>query len=191
MKNREIEIQVNVENIDSLVRFFKENAKLKSKVHQIDEYFSPPHRDFLKKRPVEEWLRLRNSNNKYYITYKRWHYIKNGEGYYCDEYETQVGSLAKLKKILKVLDFKPLVVVDKKRQTWMWKDYKISIDSVKDIGEFVEIEYIGKNKKRKPQEIIKEMINFLKKINCGKIKMNRVGYPFQLLFPEEVKYKEL
>jgi len=34
------------------------------------------------------------------------------------------------------------------------------------------------------------MIKFLKNIGCGKIKRNYVGYPFQLLFPSEVKLEE-
>jgi len=34
------------------------------------------------------------------------------------------------------------------------------------------------------------MVNFLKSIGCGKIERNYVGYLFQLLFPEEVKFEE-
>ena len=53
----------------------------------------------------------------------------------------------------------------------------------------IEIEYIGKDNKVDPKKITEEMIEFLKKIDCGKITRNYVGYPFLLLFPEEVKYE--
>jgi len=75
------------------------------------------------------------------------------------------------------------------RKVWTCENYEIAIDSVKGLGDFVEIEYIGKEKKVDPEKITEEMVNFLKSIGCGKIKRNYVGYPFQLLFPEEVKYE--
>ena len=95
-----------------------------------------------------------------------------------------------MKKILEVLNFKSIVKVDKLRKTWTYKNYEIATDSVKGLGDFVEIEYIGKDEKVDPKKITEEMINFLKSVGCGQIKRNYVGYPFQLLFPKEVKYEE-
>lgn len=34
------------------------------------------------------------------------------------------------------------------------------------------------------------MVKFLKNIGVGKIKRNYVGYPSQLLFPDQVKWEE-
>ena len=190
MKNVEIEIQVNIENSDPLIDFLEKNAKFKVKNHQVDEYFSPAHRDFVAVRPVNEWLRLRNSNGKYSINYKNWHREKNGKSHYCDEYETEIEDLFQFKNILNILNFRSLVKVDKVRKIWTYKNCEIAVDSVKGLGDFVEIEYIGKNEKVNPEEITEEMIKFLKNIGCGKIKRNYVGYPFQLLFPSEVKLEE-
>ncbi|MBZ9569403.1 class IV adenylate cyclase [Patescibacteria group bacterium] len=190
MNNVEIEIQVNIENSKPLIEFLKKNAEFKSEKHQVDEYFSPAHRNFIAVRPVNEWLRLRDSGGKYFINYKNWYFDKDGRSYHCDEYETEIENLIQLKKILEALNFQSLVKVDKIRKVWVYKNYEISIDSVKELGDFVEIEYIGKNKKVNPKKVTEEMINFLKNIGCGKIKRNYVGYPFQLLFPEEVKYEE-
>ena len=190
MTDVEIEIQVNIENSKPLLAFLEKNADFKSEKHQIDEYFSPTHRNFTEVRPVKEWLRLRDSGNKYSITYKNWHYDESGRSHSCDEYETEIEGLDQLKKILNVLDFKPVVRVDKLRKIWIYKDYEVAVDSVKRLGDFVEIEYIGKNKKADPKKVTEEMINFLKSVGCGQIKRNYVGYPFQLLFPEEVKFEE-
>ena len=190
MTDVEIEIQVSIENNKPLINFLEKNADFKKESHQIDEYFSPTHRNFVEARPLKEWLRLRDSGGKYSINYKNWHYDKDGKGHHCDEYEAKIEDLNQLKKILDVLNFKPLVKVDKIRKTWVYKDYEIAVDSVKGLGDFVEIEYIGREEKVDPKKITEEMINFLKSVGCGQIKRNYVGYPFQLLFPEEVKYEE-
>jgi len=190
MTDVEIEIQVSIENSKPLINFLEKNADFKKESHQIDEYFSPVYRNFVEARPLKEWLRLRDEGDSYSINYKNWHYDKNGKAYHCDEYESKVEDLTQLKKILDVLNFKFIVKVDKLRKTWTYKNYEIATDSVKGLGDFVEIEYIGKDEKVDPKKITEEMINFLKSVGCGRIKRNYVGYPFQLLFPEEVKLEE-
>lgn len=190
MNDVEIEITLNIENNKPLMEFLEKNAEFEKEKHQIDEYFSPAHRDFLDVRPVKEWLRLRDVDGEYSINYKNWHYDKNGKSYHCDEYETKVEDLRQIKKILDILNFKSLVKVDKIRKTWIYKDYEIDIDSVKKLGDFVEVEYIGKDEDVDPKKITEEMINFLKNLGCGKIKRDYIGYPFRLLFPDEVKSEE-
>lgn len=191
MRDIEVEIQVNIENIEPLIKFLQENAKFKGEKHQTDEYFSPSHRNFTEVRPVKEWLRLRDSDGKYSINYKNWHFNKNGKSHHCDEYQTKIEDLTQLRKVLEALNFKSLIKVDKMRKVWIYKDYKISVDSVKNLGDFIEIEYMGEGEKLNPKKITDEMINFLKDRGCGKISRNYVGYPFQLLFPGEVKFEEL
>ena len=191
-KNIEIEIQVQVENAKPFISFLKKSAKEVFSARQIDEYFIPKHRDFLASKPVSEWLRLRCMDNSYSINYKYWHYDKNGKSSnYCDEYETKVESIDSLKMILQSLDFKPIVKVDKKRTSYLFENYEISIDSVAELGDFIEIEYKGKSGGDKAKEITDEMIQFLKSFNVGKIYKNYVGYPFQLLYPEDFKLEEL
>ncbi len=188
-KNIEIEIQVNVENSKPLIEFLEKNGSFQSEKRQVDEYFSPAHRDFISVRPAAEWLRLRDAEGKYSINYKNWHFDKNGKSHYCDEFETKLESIEPARKILSALNFKPLVVVDKLRKIWTYKDFEIAVDSVKSLGDFVEIEYIGKDEKVNPEKVTGEMVDFLKQVGCGKITRNYVGYPFLILFPNEVKYE--
>ncbi len=190
MNNIEIEIQVNIENSKPLIEFLGKKGQFKAEKRQMDEYFSPAHRNFIEIRPIKEWLRLRDSNGKYSVNYKNWHFDENGKSHYCDEYEAKIEDLAQVKKILDALNFKSLVKVDKVRKTWEYKDYEIDLDSIKGLGDFVEIEYIGKDERVNPEKITAEMMNFLKDLGCGRIKRNYVGYPFQLLFPDEVKFEE-
>jgi len=190
MKNIEIEIQVNIENSKQLLEFLDKNGKFIGEKHQIDEYFSPAHRNFLKPRPMHEWLRLRDSNGKYSINYKNWHFDDSGKSYHGDEYESKIEDLKQVKEILEALDFKMCVEVDKLRKIWIYKDYEVAVDSVKNLGSFVEIEYKGKDDDVDPKKATEGMIAFLKGVGVGKIKRNYVGYPFQLLFPKEVKFEE-
>lgn len=187
-KSIEIEIKVKIENASSLINFLKKNAKYQGTKTQIDEYFVPKHRNFLKFRPTREWLRLRSVDNLSSINYKNWHYDKNGKTNYCDEFETQVSDIKQMNNIFEALDMKSVATVDKKRETWLYKDFEISIDKVKKLGTFVEIEYKG-SKSADPKETTDKMIDLLKEAGCGKINRNYQGYPFLLLFPKEAKFE--
>ena len=189
MENVEIEIQVKVENSQPLLEFLDKNAQFKEENRQIDEYYSPAHRDFAAARPNKEWFRLRDSSGKYSLNYKNFYYDSEGKSTYCDEYELVLGDANQMRKILSSLNFKNIIIADKVRKSWDYKDWEISMDSVKGLGDFVEIEYKGKDD-ADPKQIAAEMIKFLKDIGCGKIQRNYVGYPFQLLFPEEIKFEE-
>ena len=189
-QDKEIEIQVQIESNINLFSFLEKKAKFVGETHQIDRYFTPAHRKFTELKPVKEWLRLRDSSGKFSINYKYWHYDADGKSNYCDEYETQIESIEQMKKIFGVLDIKEVVIVDKVKKIFLYKDYEIATDSVKGLGNFVEIEFKGKVGGRDPAKITSEMVLFLKKIGCGKIARNFVGYPFQLLFPNEVKFRD-
>jgi adenylate cyclase, class 2 len=185
MNDAEIEIQVSVEHLQPLKDFLAKHARSKGRQHQIDEYFTPAHRDFLAVRPAVEWLRLRNADGVYY---KYWHHGPDGKSHHCDEYESQVESLDQLKKIFQALNLQSLVTIDKRRATWNYQDWEIALDQVKGLGDFVEIEYKGAAVIDQAMATT-EMIKFLKAAGCGRIEINYSGYPFMMLYSEEVKYE--
>lgn len=191
MKNIEIEIQVKLQKTKPLIDFLKKNAKLIGTQRQIDKYFTPKHRDFLAKKKVNEWLRLRSSEKGGSINYKNWKYDETGRSHHCDEYETKVESLDSLENIFAALDHKEICRVDKTRTIYKYKNYEISIDKVKGLGQFVEIEFLGETNK-KPAEVTNEMISFLKKLGIGKISRNFRGYAYMAAFPKrEIEWEEL
>ncbi len=187
--NIEIEIQVNIENPGPLMEFLSKNADFRSEKRQIDEYFSPKHENFLDSRPITRWLRIRDDGKKRFVNYKNWHLDDDGKSLYCDEHETTIDDPDQIRKIFSFLNIKSIGTVDKIRKTWVYRDYEIAIDSVKGLGDFVEIEYIGKNDSVDPKVVTDEMISFLKRLDCGKIQRNHLGYPFLILFPEEARYE--
>lgn len=184
-QNIEIEIQVQVEHAEPLLAFLQSQAQFQKEAHQRDEYFSPGEKDFLKVRPAKEWLRLREANGTWSINYKNWHYDEQGKSQHCTEYETKIEQGERMRHILLALRYSPIVVVEKVRNIYLYKDYEIAIDSVKDLGEFVEIEYCGTQTITDPKRVTDDMVAFLKEVGCGKILRNYVGYPFLLLFPDE------
>jgi adenylate cyclase class 2 len=125
------------------------------------------------------------------FNYKNWHFDKDGKSNYCDEFETRIEDIHAAEKILEALEFNNIITVDKLRKIWTFGDYEIALDSIKNLGDFVEIEYIGSDDKIDPKKVTDEMIKFLKEIGVGKITRNYVGYPFIVLFPDEVKYEIL
>lgn len=189
--NQEIEIQVNMEDSSSLLNFLKTKGNFKHEVRQIDRYFSPANNSFLAKRPVSRWLRLRQTDKGCSFNYKNWYFGKEGKSNYCDEFETKIENIDAVEKILVALEFNNIVTVDKLRKIWTFGDYEIAVDSIKNLGDFVEIEYIGSDNEIDPKKVTDEMIKFLKEIGVGKITRNYVGYPFIMLFPDEVKYEIL
>lgn len=192
MENMEIEIQARVEDIKPLKDFLEASADFLGEKRQIDEYYTPAHRDFASMRPIKEWLRLRDAAGKYSVTYKNWHHGKDGQSLdYCDEYETELKDGESFRKILQAMDFKFLTVVDKIRKIWVYQNYEIALDSVLNLGDFVEIEYKDKEDNLEPEKILKDSVFFLKSFGCGKLERNNGGYPFLLMFPEEAKYEEI
>ena len=190
-QNIEIEIQVNIENSAPLSDLLKSQGVFVHEVRQIDEYFSPTSDNFLAVRPISRWLRIRQTEKGNSFNFKNWHFDADGKSNYCDEFETKIEDIEATRKILAALNFNSIVVVDKLRKIFTYENYEIAIDSVKGLGDFVEIEYIGNDETINPKEVTSAMILFLKNLGVGKITRNHVGYPFILLFPNEVKYEIL
>lgn len=190
-KNIEIEIQVVVENSKSLLDFLAKEGEFKFEKRQVDEYFTPKENNYTAVRPIKEWLRLRESEGKYTLNYKNWHYDEKGLSYHCDEYETEIGDAGQMKKILEAQQYKPLVTVDKIRRVYHYKDYEVAIDKIKGLNDSVEVEYIGQDEKAAPEKVCEQMQAFVKSLKVGRVRINRQGYPFLLLFPEEAEWEEL
>src|SRR4051812_9453542 len=95
----EIELKVTLENIAPLLSLLERKGTFSYEDHQVDEYYIPAHRNFIAEKPIKEWLRLRNSNGTFYVTYKKRYYNADGTSNYADELETEIKDLETMKKI--------------------------------------------------------------------------------------------
>ena len=86
-----------------------------------------------------------------------------------------------LKKIFKVLGLEEIAYVDKIRRIYKYKDkYEISLDIVKKLGYFVEIEIKKYNKDLSLEydELLKVVKNFGLNLN----NIDRRGYPYYMVY---------
>ena len=107
-------------------------------------------------------MRLRESPKGKSITYKHFHPENVKITDYCDEYESIVENIDAVKKIFEALDMKEVIVVEKYRKVWIYKEVEIAVDEVTDLGGFVELEVIksfkdGKEGKKYLREILDEL----------------------------------
>jgi adenylate cyclase, class 2 len=152
----EIEIKARLrdkEKIKSQLKIL--GATEKKKKHQLDRYYNHPTKDI---RETNEYIRLRYLSNE-------------NEGIFCyhinlkgatEELEVAIKDIDKFKKILELSGYKKLGLIDKKRETFVLKDFEITLDEVKNVGNFIEIETEGnlnevKEKKVKCIELLKRL----------------------------------
>lgn len=147
---------------------------------QVDEYFTPQHRNFLAPVFPFEWLSLRKRGDKILLNYK--HYFpENVEVHdYCDELEIEIQQPEKLKKTFTALNFRSLVIVKKARETYIYQDqFEIALDQVKSLGYFIEIEALkdfGGVKETK-----KELLRLAKRFGLDHTRADKRGYPYLML----------
>lgn len=178
-KNIEVELKFIVDDEKFLLDWLKLNAKLIYTDRQIDKYFTPIHRDFLSVEQPIEFLRVRNSQGKWSITYKYFH-SNNGQYSYCDEYESELSDGESLLKIFKKLELKHLVTVDKIRSSYSYKGFEIELDNVKGIGLICEIEI--KDKFDSPEEALLKIKDLAKdlKLKQGTQEIQKGRYMIML-----------
>ncbi len=175
----EIELKFPLENPEKAIQTLNEKAEQISEDYQKDNYYLPVHRNFIEKKPVSEWLRIRESKNKPTINYKKWH-NDNAHAISCEELETAIENIEHLKNILNRLDFKELIIIEKIRKNWKYKNTIISIDKITDLGYFIEIE-IEKYKFEDIDKVKEYLHNILKELGLKLGKQDFEGYPYLLL----------
>lgn len=159
--NLEIEVKIKSDNtltnrIESLL---KEQAKFIETVHEQDTYFIP-NTNF-----DNQWLRIRIENGKSILTYKKKIIDKC-----CEELETLFDNNGNLEKTLINLGFNKKGIIDKQRSKYLYDNkYEISLDNVKDIGLFIEIEV-----KRIDKDKIIEYANLLQLLRYLNIDINLI-----------------
>ena len=172
----EVEIRTLIENYSDTENKLKSYPLVKQKI-QIDEYFSHPSRDFYANPVLREYLRIRH-DKKPCLEYHKAH-IKNGKKTHTEEFEVIIEDTAKMKEILLQLGFKPLVTVEKDRKIFDCGEFEASLDNIKELGSFLEIE--AKRDFGGIEKTIQECINFLEKLGLEYMPAPQKGYPDMLV----------
>ena len=181
-KFREIEIKHPLKSSkENLIKRINElGAEQTNKLQiQEDTYYVPKHRNFLDEEIVSEWLRIRKTEKKTNVNFKRWLPIGQENQTHCDEYETSISNVEAMEKIFFALDIKEIVKVRKERSTWLLNGVEIALDSVDNLGDFIELE--AKVLNDDVEAAHKLLQDVLKLLDVEVLPRDRRGYPYQLL----------
>lgn len=174
----EIKIKLSEEEALQLKSTLDSIASFSNESHQVDTYYQPKYRKFLRDSDEEvlEWLRIGLRGNKKILNYKHWYQNK-----YCDEFEVTIDDEVNLDKIFKILDLEVIAVVDKTRKKYMYKDkYEIALDYVENLGHFVEIEV--KEYHLDPLKEYDLLIDVVKDLNLNLQNIDKRGYPYHIIY---------
>jgi len=131
MPNIEIEHKYQVKDLEVIKKGLQKiGAKREGEKHVVDVYFEVPNNPEGRK-----YLRVRNKGGKSEISYSYAESESDTHGW-----ETAVESKEMAEEIFLQLGFKHDVIVDKKRETYVYKNSEVVLDTVANLGSFVEIE---------------------------------------------------
>lgn len=172
----EIKIKISENDYKRLLNFMTQKAEFIKESNQVDTYYQPTYRKFLNDKEVNEWLRIGERGNKTILNYKNWH-----DNMYCDEYEVEIDNKDNLDRIFKILGLEQIAVVDKKRIIYFYLEkYEISLDFVKDLGYFIEIEV--KKYTKSPIDEYSDLLKLAKNLALNLDNIDKRGYPYHIIF---------
>jgi adenylate cyclase class 2 len=135
----EVEIKAKIENIETVEKqLIGLKALFKEKTVEEDHYYQHPCRDF---HMTDEALRIRISGDRCFVTYKGPKIDKDTKS--RTELEIKIENPESYKRLLEHLGFKDAGTVLKTRKTYTFQDCSIMLDSVNELGNFLEIECFG------------------------------------------------
>jgi len=184
MAHNNIEVEIKLKLTETQFVAVKDRlckiATAKKDSSQADEYFTPAHRNFLDYDYPYEWLRIGQRGGKTILNYKHFHPENTMPFTHCEEFETEVTSPERLQKIFSSLDIKPLVTVDKKRESFAYKDeFEVALDTVKELGHFMEIEAMKDF--GSIEETRKRLQSFAESLGVDPKTSVERGYPYLLM----------
>lgn len=167
---KEVEVKAKINNPDNLTTQLKDlGCELGDPIIQNDIIFLPAglsYEDDLLGRNI---LRIRKTDGRIVFTLKQ----PQSNELDCIEKELEIGDVENMEEILKLVGFYEAVRVNKTRVKCKYKDYKICIDKVEELGDFIEVEKITDEDAAKVQD---ELFDFLQSIGVDKDDREVHGY---------------
>ncbi len=188
---KEIEIRAKLLNREEVISYLSSKGIVQTyENHQIDTYYDNPSCTFFSDPDnVYKWLRIRVESGKITLNFKHWLPEDAPIKTYCEESEFELSSLSDMPSFLPKFGlsahgYVPIIVVDKLRKSFMYKNCEISIDRVKDLGDYIEIEYKGTSDDvGAVQGLLKSI---LEEIGAKVGPMDHKGYAYHLI---KLKFK--
>jgi transcriptional regulator with XRE-family HTH domain len=106
----EIKIKMSENEFNDFNALIEKNSVFIKQINQVDEYFTPSHRDFTKEKYPYEWISIRQRGNKNIINYKHWYPENELKSTHCDELEVEIDDVENMNKIFNVLGLKSFAI---------------------------------------------------------------------------------
>ncbi len=137
---------------------------------QADTYYGAPYRDFAK---TDEALRVRVQDNKYFLTYKgpKMDSVSKTR----KEYEVEFNDAESMGNILSSLGFSPVATLVKKRKKFRLGDFLISLDEVRKLGDFMEVE-VSLRDSKSHEDKVESIFRLFEKLGINRDKSIRKSY---------------
>ena len=176
----EVEVKVSVEDPKQMERSIIELGATPIGIDvQADTYYNASHCDFGK---TDEALRIRVQDDQAFLTYK---------GPKMDdvsktrkEIQVEIQDTESMGNILTSLGFSPVAIVTKKRKNFRIGDFYISLDEVRDLGHFMEVE-ITMKEPRNYREKVESIFKFMAKLDIKRESTIRKSYLEMMLEKNE------
>jgi len=146
----EIEIKFRIEDVGRVEEKVKKFAEFVIDKIEEDIYFNSPIRDF---KRYDEALRIRKDIEGVSITYKGPKIDKETKS--REEIKVGVDNYDKAVLLLKKLGFREVGKVLKRRKIYRHNNVLICIDSVFNLGDFIEIEVVSDDIEKAKEEVFK------------------------------------
>ncbi|MDP2684835.1 MAG: class IV adenylate cyclase [bacterium] len=177
----EIEIRAKIKNIKNIERcIIGLGAKLVKQKRQIDKYFGEIN--LFKKLGYSFLMRVRNEGDKKFLTYKGAESKKDGV---WEEYEFNIDNEIMAEAMLKAMGLEKIIEVNKNRIEYKIDNLTICLDTIENLGCFVEIESQDDN------DIDKDKLKkFMDKLNIKENQIMHKGYVTMLLIKNDSPYSK-
>ncbi|MDY6778255.1 MAG: class IV adenylate cyclase [Candidatus Nanohaloarchaea archaeon] len=122
-------------------------------------------------------VRVREEDSRVMINYKS--EVEDG---IWDEHETIINSPEEAKEIFDGMGLEQVLVVEKTRRSFTYEGMHIHVDSISDLGDFIEV-------KMNPEEHTEEEVyTLLETVGVSKDQLREEGYVSELLKRKESEY---
>ncbi len=158
----EVEIKSKLKDRETVVAKLESlGCKFGPELHQADHVFTPKG-TFLPRSPLgSPALRVRKQNDKYIFTLK----ISQSNHQDSIEREMEIGDGKMMIEILELMKWNKMPIVEKRRIKTNFKDMEIVLDTVENLGEFIEAEKIVTEESREARaKIQEELLDFLETV---------------------------
>ncbi|MDD5473430.1 MAG: class IV adenylate cyclase [Candidatus Methanoperedens sp.] len=137
---------------------------------QVDTYYNTPYRDF---GETDEALRIRVQNGVSFLTYKGPKMDRVSKT--RKEFQAGINDANTMGNILSSLGFFPVATVTKKRKNFRLGDFFISLDEVRNLGDFIEIEMSVKDSYNY-EEKVESVFKLIEKLGISRESTIRSSY---------------